>query len=144
MEDKKIIVKSSYLHGVDMSIADLVRVSAIPVSITYTTSEMYKKGSQAFVVLKDKLMPGEVIQVGDYSIKYKIVSLVSPHESGGWVHRVKRVDGYNITQLDIDGIHPKQKTLIVSRKSYNQIWDEATFYENTKYVNDSDNCENCS
>lgn len=112
-----------------MSVADLTRVSAIPVSITYTTSEMYKKGSKSFVVLQDKLMPGEVIQLGDFSIKYKIVTLVSPHPSGGWVHRVKRTDGYNITQLDIDGIHPKQKVLIKSRKSYDQIWREATFYE---------------
>lgn len=132
MDETKIVKAQYYPGGVDLTIADLTPVHTVRVCVTKVVEGILKKGHQSYITLKDQLLPKEIIQVGDYDILYKIVTLPKAHRKGGWTHKIIRVDGYNITQHDINGTREKQRVLIKSRESFQQIFARANFYPDSK------------
>jgi hypothetical protein len=121
VEVDKIIVRTEYLEGGDKSLIDYDITGSVKVVRTEVVEPMFKVKAKAFITTKEPLLPKEVIQVGNLNILYRVISLVKKTTSGGNMHRVKRVDGYNITQTDIDAINVKDVVRIKSRKTYNQL-----------------------
>ena len=121
MKDEKIIVKKNNLPGVDLSLVDISLFSSVKVIYTKVVAPMYKKGHYGYIALKDRLDNGDVIQVGDYKILYRILGQMRFSPEGGILHKVKRVDAFNITSQDIQGIHTGNTARITNRRSYDQI-----------------------
>lgn len=122
--EDKIIIKRVRLEGQDLSLIDFRQVASVPMSVIKVSGPMFKKGLQTFITLAEGVEPGDIIQVGNYGIKYKIVKFAKMTVKGR-LFRVIRVDGFNITQHDIDGIKIGQKARVVSRKSFTQLFEEA-------------------
>lgn len=126
--DKKHIVKAESLPGVDMSVMDLTSLASVKVVLTHVVSPLYKKGISGYISLAARLQPGEVIRVGDFGILYRIVAEARHPKKpdGGILHKVNRADGFSITSQDIDGIHKNQSVVIVSRRTFSQIFNQGT------------------
>jgi hypothetical protein len=98
------------------------------VSRTKVVVPLYKKGHKAFIGLETSLLNGEIFQTGYNGQKFKVIGgVVSYVPTGGYIFRVKRVDGSNIVQMDMDAIHKGDKVLIKNRRSFrdriNQVDD---------------------
>lgn len=122
--EDKIIIKRVRLEGEDLSLIDFRQVASVPMSVIKVTGPMFNTGTQYFITLSEGLEPGDIVQLGNYGIKYKIVKF-SKMTVKGRLYRIIRVDGYNITQFDIDGVSIGQKARVVSRKSFTQLFEEA-------------------
>ena len=123
-EGDKIIMRSNRLQGVQKSFNNLEMVSSVRVTVTKLTSKIFKKKGIAYIGTREPLSVGDVIQVGNFSILYKVVKHQSKTEDKGNVYRIKRVDGFNITGLDIDGTEVGQKVIIKNRRSYQDIFND--------------------
>jgi hypothetical protein len=110
----KIEIKAKRLPGVDLSTIDYRQMASVPIAVTKVTKKMWKKFSQAFVGIKDPLNAGEVIRFGDYGLTYKIVRFVRVTPEGR-IFKIKRTDGANITQFDIDNTEVGMKVNITTR-----------------------------
>lgn len=124
-DNDKLIIKTESLPGVDLSVVDLTLVSSVKVGITIVKKVMYKKWGKTYIGVRDQLDAGDVIQVGNLGIKYKVQKLVQLTDREGYIYRVRRVDDANTTQLDIDAIALKDKVRIVSRKTFEQLMNYA-------------------
>lgn len=121
----KIILKNNGWPGVDRSIIDFDQVHTVKVTKTKIVLGMYKKGVIAYAGFLDGLLPGEIVQMGNLQIKYKVIGHAKrmlPY--GGSLYRVKRVDGANITNLDIDAISIGDIVKIKNRRSFQQQFDQ--------------------
>lgn len=124
MESKeKIILQSPYYAGgVDKSIIDFDITSSVKVLVTTVVVPIYKEGSKAYIGTKDGFLPQEVIQVGNLGILYKTIGPIKKLlPEGGYLHRIKRADGYNITLMDINAVSVGDRVKIKSRKSFDQL-----------------------
>lgn len=122
MDNKKIIVKKHNLPGVDLSLIDISMLSAVKVIYTKVVAPMYKKGHYGYIALKDRLDDGDVIKVGDFGMLYRSLKQERFSPEGGILHKVKRVDNFNITSHDLNGIHKGDTARITNRRSYDQIF----------------------
>ena len=123
-EGDKIIMRSNRLQGVQKSFNNLEMVSSVRVTVTKLTSKIFKEKGIAYIGTRESLSVGDVIQVGNFSILYKVVKHQSKTDDKGNVYRIKRVDGFNITGLDIDGTEVGQKVIIKNRRSYQDIFND--------------------
>ncbi len=105
--------------GPHMHTFDFTQLHTSPPTVSICTKPIWKKSSMAFIGVKQNMLPGEVIRVGNLGIKYKIVSVVSRDEDG-FHYRIKRVDGASITSLDIDATKKGDKVKIVNRRTFQQ------------------------
>ena len=124
-EDKFRVNERSW-PGIDKSIVDFSAVHTSKVMVTKVLIPLYKKGIIAYIGIKDLLLAGEIIQVGNLGQKYKIIGgakKVLPR--GGYLFRVKRIDGFNITSTDMGAIFEGDKVKIKSRRSFKQQFDQA-------------------
>lgn len=126
MSDKldKIKLRKDVIEGVQKSFNNLEQMSTVKLLWTKVKTSIYKKSFITLIGTKDALDVGDVIQTGDYSIKYKVVSERGLSDRGGYLYRIKRVDGYNTTSQDIDGSKVGQKVRITSRRSFEQIFND--------------------
>lgn len=126
MSDKldKIKLRRENIEGVQKSFNNLEQLSTVKLLWTKVKTSIYKKGIITFIGTKDPLDVGDVIQTGNFSIKYKVVSERGLSPKGGHLYRIKRVDGYNTTSHDIDGSKIGQKVRITSRRSFEQIFND--------------------
>jgi len=127
-KDDKIILKTSNWPGIDKSIIDFGYAFSEQVAVTKVVVPLYKKGHQAFIGLETSLLSGEIFQTGYNGQKFKVIGgIVSYVPTGGYIHRVKRVDGFNIVQIDMDAIKKGDKVRIKNRRSFrdriNQVDD---------------------
>lgn len=124
-EANKIVMKTTILEGVDMSVNNLEMFTSVRIRWTKVTHTMTKKSGVSFLGTKEQLLPGDIIQVGNLGLKYKVVALKKLEDKPqGYIYRVKRVDGASITSLDIDNILVGQKVEIVSNKTFQQIFEQ--------------------
>lgn len=123
-EAEPIVLKTDRLDGVDMSVSDISMLSAVKVVVTNCTEPIFKIKTQSFIGTKERLDDGDVIQVGDLGIKYRVIKNLRMRGKTGNIYRIKRVDGFAITSLDINATRKGQRVKIVNRKSYKQIFEE--------------------
>jgi hypothetical protein len=124
----KIILKTANWPGIDKSIIDFGYAFSEQIAVTKVVVPLYKKGHKAFIGIETSLLSGEVFQTGYNKQKFKVIGgIVSYVPTGGYIFRVKRVDGFNIVQMDMDAIHKGDKVLIKNRRSFrdriNQVDD---------------------
>jgi hypothetical protein len=117
-EQDKIILKRDRLDGVDKSVSDYSMLASVKVLWTVVTAPMFKKGALAFIGVKERLDDGDIIQVGALALKYRVVKQHKFPRIQGNVYRIKRVDGYNITSLDIEATQKGQKVKILNRRNF--------------------------
>lgn len=121
-ENEKIILKTEFMEGGDKSLYDFGLLSSVKVNVTQIVVPIHKSGTIAYIGTKEPLLPQEVIKVKRSGISYKIIgSLVKVIPTGGYIYRVKRTDGYNITQLDINSTIKGEKLFIKNRKTFEQL-----------------------
>jgi hypothetical protein len=124
-QNNPVIVKSSSWPGIDRSIVDFDTATSVKVAKSKVILSLYKKGALSFIGIQDGLQSGEVIQTGDLGIKYKIIGgAIKMLPTGGFLYRVKRVDGFNITLTDINASHVGDIVKIKNRRSFQQQIDQ--------------------
>ena len=111
-----IILRTERLEGVDKTLFAYEQFQSVPIVKTKVTIPMYKSENILLIGTKEKLNVDEVIEVGDYKIKYRVVSFRKMTIKGG-LYRIKRVDGANATQLDLDGATKGKKVTILNRNT---------------------------
>lgn len=126
-EINKIILKSEHLPGVDLSVLDLRLVSSVKVGITKVTKPIYKVGKLTYIGVKEKLDNGDVIQVGNRALLYKVRRHKKADDKYWNIYEIKRIDGSFTTSLDMEATKVGQKVRIVSRQSFEQIFNWACF-----------------
>lgn len=124
-DGEKIVFSNRRREGVDLSIIDFNQVNSVKIVVTKVVKTMYTEKLKTYIGTKDPLQPGEVIQVGNLGLRYKIVS-PTKHivPSGGFLYRIKRIDGASITNTDLSAVAIGQKVKIKSRRSYKQQFDQ--------------------
>ena len=124
-ELNKLIMKTPTLEGVDMSVNNLEMFTSVRIRWTKVSHAMTKRNGITFLGTKEQLLPGDVIQVGNLGLKYKVISLKKLEDKPqGYIYRVKRVDGAHTTSTDISNILVGQKVQIVSNKTFQQIFEQ--------------------
>lgn len=112
-------------NGVDHALIDAVLNGKSDITFCKVIKPIFKKQHIAFIGLSVPVMPKEIIQVGNLGLKYQVIGHIKQVlPRGGYVLRIKRVDGANITQLDIDATNVGDKAKIVSRRSTRQRMDQ--------------------
>lgn len=122
MDNKeKIILKQQQLPGVDLALYDFNRVSAVRPLRTKVVLSMYKRQGMTYIGLQGPAEAGEIIQVGNLELKYRIIKGIKVLPKGGFLYRIKRVDGHNITQTDLDAVEIGQTVKFKSRRTFTQL-----------------------
>lgn len=123
---EKIILKTTGIPGVNKAVVDFTMACTVPVTITRVISPMFVKGSKTFIGLSERLLPGEVIQVGNLNLTYKIVSADNnnPDTPKGYIYRIRRVDRLPTTATDINAIVVGKFAKIKNRRSFKQKFDQ--------------------
>lgn len=103
-----------------MSVSDFTQVHTVAVAWAKVTKKMYKKYKQGFIGLSERLNKGEIIQVGNLGLKYRVIKLTQYTEREGFIHRIKRVDDASITLTDLNAIKVGGKVRITNRRSFDQ------------------------
>ena len=140
-EDKdKIILKRSTLPGVDMSISDFTMTHNVRDVVTKVTDTMYKKGSRTFIGTKDQLTDGEVIQVGNLGLKYRVIKREQSFTAYAFLYQIERLDCNSTTATDIEAVAVGQKIKLLSRLSFKQMLNYTCDLRN--HPNHSCGCKN--
>jgi hypothetical protein len=122
MDNEKIIIRTEFIEGGNLAAYDYSLLSSVKVVKTKVVLPIFTKGSMGFIGVKDPLLPQEVIQVGNLGFKYKIIGpLKQLIPTGGFVYRIKRIDGYNITSTDITATAKGGLVKIKSRRTFEQL-----------------------
>lgn len=122
----KIILKRSALPGVDMSVVDLELVSTVKIRVTILKKVMYKIRRQTFIGTRDQLDDMDVIQLGSLRLKYRVIKLIKLDDYGGYIYRIKRIDGEPTIGIDIDNASKLgQKINIVNRPTFDDLFNYA-------------------
>lgn len=120
-DQDRIVIKRYELPGVDMSLNDFEIVGTVKIGWTKVTKKMWKKNGKTFIGTKDQLDDGDVIQVGNMEIKYRVVKLETISDREWFIYRIIRVDGSNIVGIDLDNVEVGMKVKIVNRKTFEQL-----------------------
>lgn len=113
--EEKIILKDYSLPGVDKSVGDFTLWATTSVIRTEVTKKLHKERGAAYIGVKERLNDNEVIKVGKYFQKYRVIEFSQMTDKYGNIYQVKRVDGNPVTQTDIDAIRVGHNVEIVSR-----------------------------
>ena len=121
-EDENEIRRQLSLPGIPLHLHDVMQVSTVRVHITKVVEKMYKKHGITYIGIKEGAESGEVIQTGNLGLKYRIIGLTKKVlPIGGYRYRIKRIDGANITQLDIDAVSVGDKVKFKSRRTFIEL-----------------------
>lgn len=115
-----LIIRRDFLPGGDKSVIDFEIVGTVKVLRTVITEKMYKVNSKTFIKIKDACMPNEILQLGNLGIRYRTIGLPKVTDNG-YIHRIKRVDGYSTTLTDINATFVGGKVKIKNRRSGQQL-----------------------
>lgn len=127
MEKEHLIVyNNSPYSGVWTSKTNLLRfgVGMFPTPFTSTGKDgiFYLPKQKAFYInLKDGALPGEIIVVGVLNKEYRVLKGVKLSKNGKRGFRIQRMDGENITPLDIKNAQEGAKVRIRGRKTSKEI-----------------------
>ena len=127
-ENKVVIPKPAGRGGFDMSFNNLETFTSVKIKRTSVTGKMYNKFSSYFVTIKDRVNEGEVLQMGVFKYLYKVVKVVKITTKGPLL-KVKRLDGVNMTQHDIDSINLDSVVIIKNRKSFDKLFEDFSIFD---------------
>lgn len=125
-DPQKIVFKSTRLPGVDKALVDFEVVSTTPICMTRVLTNMFREKSRVYIGLTERIMAGEVVQIGQFKIKYKIVKGITGYLSKpkGYLYQIRRADGNIITDTDINAVEVGKFAIIKSRRGTNQIREQ--------------------
>jgi hypothetical protein len=118
------IMKIGTQKGPILSVMDEYFPLNPPYIWTKITTGLFKIGPKAYIGLKDRVTQKEKFRAGPAGTVYFFIKEEKYTKYKGFIYRVKRVDGYNITQLDMDNLLAGQKLRITSRRSQAQLQKE--------------------
>jgi hypothetical protein len=124
-KNEKVILKRSALPGVDMSIVDLELVSTVKIRVTIVKKAIFKIKGKTFIGTRDQLDKMDVIQLGNFKLKYRVMKLEKMTDYDGYIYRIKRMDGNSTTNLDINATAIGQKVGIVNRPTFDSLFNYA-------------------
>jgi hypothetical protein len=109
-------------NGVDKGVIDEVfNGNGFGIVKTKVTQAPYKIQTITRIGLDEWLHPKDIIQVGNLGIKYQVIGVSNKRDNnGGYLYRIKRIDGANITNTDLQNIVVGQTARIVNRRSNRQ------------------------
>jgi len=124
-----LIIKETQWPGVDKSVNDLTMLHTVRIATTKVTKTIFKKGSTTFIGLKDRLIKGDVIQVGTYERKYRIFDLVKVSDIEGLIYKIRRVDNKPTSSVDLELVLLGDSVKILTVVTKNRLFDRfATVY----------------
>jgi hypothetical protein len=115
MEDK-IVIKPKSFPGVDRALFD-IQVGPKKIRIT---GKLFKRGLTTYVPLEGHVLAGEVLRMGNLSITYRVKGGNAISENENLCFPIQRVDGFNITNTDINAVIPGKYATVVNRKTFQQ------------------------
>lgn len=116
----KVIIREENLPGIDQSILDFY----LPPIRMKVTKKMFKRGLKTFIGLAEYVRTNEVIQVGNLGLKYRIVDNNPEVFEKGYIHQIKRIDGFNITSTDINAIIVGKNAIVIGRRSFQEKFEQ--------------------
>ena len=125
-EEHLIVYKNNPYSGVWTSKTSLLRhgVGAFPTPFTLTGKSgiFYLEKSRSFFIdLKDGVTAGEIIIVGVLNKEYRVLKPVKFSKDGRRGYAIKRLDGEQMTSLDVDNAKEGAKVRIRGRKTSKEI-----------------------
>lgn len=121
--------KSHSRGGFDYSFNNMEMFSSVKMIWNVTTSKIFKKNGATYVGMKEFLDDNDIIELGTFRLLYRVVKRVNMHIPKGVPYQIERVDGEMVTQFDIDASKEGQRVRIKNRKSYKQMFEDFTIFE---------------
>ena len=72
---------------------------------------------KVFLAVNEGLRIGEILQIGDIPMKYKIIGKVKFTKKGNRCYRIKRIDNTLIQGLDISNAKEGAKIIVINRRT---------------------------
>lgn len=118
---ERVILKDHTYPGINKAIFDF-DLKPLKAKVL---EPMFKKGPKTYICLATLVLPGEVIRVGNLGIRYRVQQEnYQIGNTGGYIVRIKRLDGNNTTQTDINAVQVGMFAKIAGRKNFQQQLDE--------------------
>lgn len=129
MSEEIIKFKADSRGGFDYSFNNLETLASVKMVINKVTFPIYKEKSAAYIGLKERMDDGDIIEVGLYKKLYRIIKHKAIDAKKGNIYQIKRVDGYSITNFDIDATKVGQRVRVKNRKSFQTMWNDFLIFE---------------
>lgn len=78
---------------------------------------MFIQKGKVFLAVNEGLRVGEILQIGDIPMKYKVIGKVRFTQKGNKCYRIKRLDNTLIQGLDISNAKQGAKIIVINRKT---------------------------
>lgn len=78
---------------------------------------MFIEKGKVFLAVNEGLRIGEILQIGDIPMKYKIIGKVKFTKKGNRCYRIKRIDNTLIQGLDISNAKEGAKITVINRRT---------------------------
>lgn len=78
---------------------------------------MFIEKGKVFLTVNEGLRIGEILQIGDIPMKYKIIGKVKFTKKGNRCYRIKRIDNTLIQGLDISNAKEGAKIIVINRRT---------------------------
>lgn len=115
--------------GIDPIYNNLSSFASVKMVWNTITGLMYKEHGQAYVGVKEFQDDGDILELGLYKTLYRVIKHHAMSPDKGNIYIIKRVDGANITQFDIDAVKVGQKFRIKNRKTYKQLFNDFLIFK---------------
>lgn len=115
--------------GIDYTYNNLSSLASVKVLWNTVTFPMYKKGGVTFIGIKEFQDEGDILELGTFTTLYRVIKHHQMTYDKGNIYIIKRVDGSNITEFDIDAIKVGQKFRIKNRKSFKQLFNDFLIFK---------------
>lgn len=78
---------------------------------------MFIEKGKVFLTVNEGLRIGEILQIGDIPMKYKIIGKVKFTKKGNRCYQIKRIDNTLIQGLDISNAKEGAKIIVINRRT---------------------------
>ena len=78
---------------------------------------MFIEKGKVFLAVNEGLRIGEILQIGDIPMKYKIIGKVKFTKKGNRCYQIKRIDNTLIQGLDISNAKEGAKIIVINRRT---------------------------
>lgn len=99
--DEKEIIKVWSNANISKAVFDW-NITTAPVTNTFTSHAIFRYKGKDYIGVEESLLKGEVIEVGLRRFKYKVIGNTELLKDLRRVNRVSRLDGYSMTNIDVE------------------------------------------
>ena len=78
---------------------------------------MFIEKGKVFLTVNEGLRIGEILQIGDIPMKYKVIGKVKFTKKGNRCYQIKRIDNTLIQGLDISNAKEGAKIIVINRRT---------------------------